>query len=156
MRPVHTAVGLALVVALAVAVHAPAADRDHHNAYDRCAKACGDCQRACDSCAAHCAKMLAEGHKEHRHTLASCQDCATHCGAAACIVARRGPYSDTICTACAEACARCAKACERFSEDEHMKQCAGECRRCEKACREMLDHVGKKTRKKTKERSERE
>jgi hypothetical protein len=57
-------------------------------------------------------------------------------------VARGGPFSDLICTACAEACARCAKACEQQPGDEHMKACAEECRRCEKECREMLKHVG--------------
>jgi hypothetical protein len=153
MRLVRTAFGLALAVALILAGNAPAAD-EHHGAYDRCARACSDCQRSCDSCATHCANMLARGQKDHRRTLATCQDCATHCSAAACIVARRGPFSDTICKACAEACARCGKACEAFPDDDHMKECARECRKCEKACREMLDH-GKKTTKEPKERSER-
>jgi hypothetical protein len=59
-------------------------------------------------------------------------------------VARRGPFSDAICHACAEACARCAKACEKFPNDPHMKRCAEECRKCEKACKEMLTHLGHK------------
>jgi hypothetical protein len=85
--------------------------------------------------------MVAQGKKEHQTTLRTCLDCATHCSAAAQITARRGPFSDLICKACAEACAKCGKECAKFSEDEHMKKCADECRRCEKACREMLTHL---------------
>ncbi|HWG44496.1 MAG TPA: four-helix bundle copper-binding protein [Gemmataceae bacterium] len=137
--------GLTMALALntSFAADDKAAGHDHHaQAFDQCAKACGDCARACDSCAHHCAHMLAQGKKEHLKTLQTCQDCASHCSAAACITARKGPFSDLICTACAEACARCGKECEKFPEDAHMKQCAQECRKCEKACREMLKHTG--------------
>jgi hypothetical protein len=144
MRLLRSAVGLTLVAALALAMNLPAAGQGHHGEYyDKCARACSDCQRSCDSCSTHCAHLLAEGKKEHHKTLATCQDCATHCAAAASIVARKGPFSDLICKACAEACERCGKACEAFPGDKHMKQCAEECRRCEKACREMLEHTGK-------------
>lgn len=145
------------IIALAVTLFtgnaaSPADDKakgdDHHAAaYDNCAKACGDCQRACDSCTTHCARMISQGKKEHLQTLQTCQDCATHCSAAAAIVARKGPFSDTICKACAEACKRCGDACEKFKDDHHMKQCADECRKCEKACRDMLTHVGGKSEK---------
>jgi hypothetical protein len=156
MRLLRTTLGLALVAALTITTDVRAAEHEHGE-YDRCAKACGDCQRACDSCAGHCAHLLAEGKKEHEKTLATCQDCATHCSAAASIVARKGPFSDLICRACAEACARCGKSCEGFPNDRHMKQCAEECRRCEKACREMLKHTpGKeRTAKTTRDRSDR-
>jgi hypothetical protein len=146
MRQLRTALGAALVAALALAGNIPAADHEHGDRYDKCARACSDCQRSCDSCASHCADLLAAGKKEHRKTLATCQDCATHCAAAASIVARKGPFSDLICKACAEACDRCGKACAAFPEDRHMKQCAEECRRCEKACREMLEHTTNKER----------
>jgi len=109
---------------------------------EQCAKACDDCKRECDRCGNHCAEMVAQGHKEHLKTLRTCQDCATHCGAASCIVARRGPFSDLICTACADACKRCGDACEEHaSHDAEMKRCGEECRKCEKACRDMLKHV---------------
>jgi hypothetical protein len=141
MRVTRAVVGLALLAALAFAVHAPAADEHHAGVFDKCARACGDCQRECDSCGAHCAKLVADGKKEHLHTLKTCQDCGTHCSAAATIVARKGPFSDLICKACTDACARCGKACGKYPDDEHMKRCAEECRRCEKACREMLTHT---------------
>lgn len=118
---------------------------EHDSMLEACAKACSDCQRACDSCATHCAHLLSEGHKEHLPTLGTCRDCADFCGTAAEIVARGGPFASLICQGCAEACARCAQACEKFPDDEHMKQCAAECRKCEKACREMTQHDGAKS-----------
>lgn len=126
----------------------PAADvkdysHDSHAAiYEDCARACNDCQRACDACATHCAKLLAGGQKEHLKTLQTCQDCATHCSAAASIVARKGPFADLICTACAAACKRCGDECEKHKDDAHMNKCAEECRKCEKACRAMQKHLG--------------
>lgn len=107
-------------------------------AHEKCATACSDCQRACDMCVMHCGSMLAEGKKEHLATLRTCQDCATVCAAAACVVARHGPFSDTICTSCAEACNRCGRECDKFPNDPMMKKCADVCKACEKACRDML------------------
>lgn len=117
---------------------------EHEGMMLACAKACSDCQRACDSCATHCADMLAEGKKDHKVTLATCRDCASVCAAASQIVARGGPFSVTICTACAEACAKCAKECEKFPDNKHMKMCAEECRKCEKSCTDMIKHMAGK------------
>jgi hypothetical protein len=110
--------------------------------FQECAKACDDCARLCDLCAAHCAKLVADGKKEHFDTLRTCLDCATFCQAASGIVAKAGPFSDLICTSCADACKRCGDACEKHAADPIMKRCAEECRKCEKACRDMLKHVG--------------
>jgi hypothetical protein len=106
-----------------------------------CAKACDDCARMCDLCSAHCAKMVAEGKKEHHETLRTTQDCATVCSAAARVTAKDGPMSDLICAACADVCKRCGDACEKHAADPIMKRCAEECRKCEKACRDMLVHA---------------
>jgi hypothetical protein len=114
-----------------------------HHAFHHCAKACTDCQLICDACNMHCTQLAVNGQKEHLKTARTCQDCATVCSAAAQIVARHGPFSDVICTACADACARCGKACEELGHDKLMKECAEECRKCEKACREMLKDTGK-------------
>lgn len=103
-----------------------------------CAKACDDCERMCELCSAHCAKSLADGNKDHLHTLRLCQDCAAICQAASRSAAKDGPLSDIICTSCAEACKRCGDACEKHAGDPIMKKCADECRNCEKACREMV------------------
>jgi hypothetical protein len=138
------AVGLvALSLAPATADDAKKAADPHHGAFMECAKACGECAGMCDACSAHCTQMLADGKKDHLKTLQTCRDCATICAAAACVTARSGPYSDLICTACAESCKRCGDACEKFKGDEMMKRCTDQCRSCEKACREMLKHTGK-------------
>ena len=118
-------------------------DHDHDHAMmggktSECAKACSDCARACSSCSTHCAEMLGAGKAAHKASLMSCQDCADVCNAAAEIVSRRGPMTDLICRACADACGLCGKECEKFPSDKHMTMCAKECRRCEKACRDML------------------
>jgi hypothetical protein len=120
----------------------PGATGGHAAAFEQCAKACDDCARVCDQCSAHCAKLLADGKKEHLKTLQTCQDCATICSAASCVVAKGGPFSDLICTACADACKRCGDECDQHKDDPMMKKCADECRRCEKACRDMLQHTG--------------
>jgi len=87
--------------------------------------------------------MVAEGEKHHLTTLKTCQDCAAVCRTASCIVGKQGPFSDAICTACADCCKRCGDACEKHGGgDAMMKACAEECRKCEKTCQEMLKHVG--------------
>jgi len=135
-----------LVAALtAAAAAAPRDDRrSDQQVYDRCAVACDSCKRACDMCGVHCSNLVAQGHKEHMETVRTCQDCSTLCAAASNIVAKRGPFSDLVCTACAEACKRCGDACQRHAQhDEVMKKCAEECHQCEQACRAMLHHSGR-------------
>lgn len=102
-----------------------------------CAKSCDDCARLCDMCSVHCAKMLADGRKEHLATLRLCQDCSTICVATARVVGKDGPMSDLLYTACAEACKRCGDACAKHGGDDMIKKCADECRRCEKVCRDL-------------------
>jgi hypothetical protein len=132
---------LALVLGVPAADDKDTADK-HGEHFDKCAKACAHCAGECESCASHCAHMLAEGKKDHLKTLQFCRDCAEFCVAAGRIVARHGPFSTTICEACAKACDGCAKACEKFPDDKHMAGCAKACRDCAKACREMVKHAG--------------
>ena len=143
-RTLASLAALAAVLALLARVPARADEKPaaHHEMHEKCAKACFDCSRECASCFHHCAHLVADGKKEHLKTLQTCQDCAAVCKAASCITARHGPFSDTICTSCAEACKRCGDACDQHKNDEMMKKCADECRRCEKACRDMLKHTG--------------
>lgn len=120
----------------------PKAVDAHMSAFMDCAKACDDCARICNLCAAHCTKMAVDGKKEHLATVRTCVDCASICKSASEIVIKSGPFSDLICTACADACKRCGDACEKHADhDPIMKQCAAECRRCEKACRMMMKHT---------------
>jgi hypothetical protein len=136
---------LAVVGVAAFAIPSTAEDRkttvDPQKYWD-CAKACDDCARLCTACATHCAQLVADGKKEHMHTLQTCQDCASICTAAGKVTARSGPFSHTICAACADACKACAAACDHHAADPIMKHCADECRTCEKACRAMLTHIG--------------
>ena len=135
-------------ILLALGSSAPAEDKkpaaasaadSQSSVFMECAKACDDCKRSCDMCGAHCAKLVTDGHKMHAETMKTCQDCAAVCSAAGCIVAKQGPFTDIICTACADACKRCGDACEKHAgHDEVMKKCMEECRKCEKACRDML------------------
>jgi hypothetical protein len=128
----------------AAAQPAPKAVDGHMSHFMDCAKACDDCARICNLCAAHCTKMAVDGKKEHLETVRTCIDCATICNSASAVVIKGGPFSDLICTACAEACKRCGDACEKMgSGDPIMKQCADECRKCEKSCRMMLKHTVK-------------
>ena len=129
----------------AVAVPVPAEDRavdPKMSQFMDCAKACDDCARVCNLCAAHCTKMAVDGQKEHLATVRTCTDCASICTSASAIVIKSGPFSDLICTACAEACKRCGDACEKHADhDPIMKQCMDECRKCEKACRIMMKNT---------------
>ncbi len=110
----------------------------HHGDHDACVKACLACQKECDTCAAHCGKMVESGKKDHVVTLHTCEDCSAICAVAAKIVARKGPFSEVICHACADACKRCGDQCAHHSSDAIMTKCAEECQKCEKACREMI------------------
>jgi hypothetical protein len=131
---------LALALTSSIGEEKRSADK-HGGMMMECAKECGICAGSCDACSAHCARMLADGKREHLTTLRTCQDCATICGAAACVTARNGPFSDAICSACAEACKRCGDACMKMKDDEMMRRCGEECQKCEKVCREMLKHT---------------
>jgi hypothetical protein len=142
-----SALALAAMESPALAQRVPTkrvgAHAEHDDNLRSCAEACSDCQRECDSCSNHCAHLLHDGQREHMTTLATCQDCADVCAAASQIVARGGPFAAQICAACADVCARCAEVCDKFPDDEHMKQCAEQCRKCEKACQDMLKHLGR-------------
>jgi hypothetical protein len=112
MHRVRTTAVVAIVALVGLtggaAAQAPATTRApdpaHQQHYWDCAKACDDCGRMCDACGEHCAKLVADGNKEHVETLKTCQDCASVCRAAGAVTARTGPFSDIVCKACAAAC----------------------------------------------------
>jgi hypothetical protein len=112
-----------------------------HGEFDKCARACAECMVQCESCFAHCARLVAEGKKEHALTVQTCNDCGDFCALAARVSGRRGPTAVTTCEACAKVCDTCGAACEKFPDDDHMKACAKACRDCAKACREMVEHA---------------
>jgi hypothetical protein len=136
--------GLAAAAVLAAGDRAfgqskPDTSSGHVGPFTKCAEACSACQRECDSCARHCATLIGQGDKHHMMTLATCLDCAVICTTAAQIVSREGPFSNLVCSTCADACRRCGDECQRHGgDDQIMARCAAECRRCETACREMV------------------
>ena len=140
-------VALALAIVGLVAFAQPGQTQEkkdeHSKAMQACAKACSDCQRVCDSTATHCARLLAEGKKEHLKALRHTQDCATCCAATAQVCARGGPQSVPFLECCVKSCDLCAKACEAFPDDKHMKSCAEECRKCETMCKAMVKSMSK-------------
>ena len=144
-RTVRGALGAAVIAlaALAAPMRAQEKSKDHaHNAYADCAKACATCMLHCDSCQHHCARLLSEGKKDHLASMRLCNDCGEVCAAAARITARQGPTAVPVCQTCARVCDACATSCEKFPDDQHMKQCAKACRDCAKACRAMVEHAG--------------
>ncbi len=142
----------ALAVALAGfgALRLPAADEpkghdhpQHMSAeMEKCLKECVRCAKECESCFQHCVGLVAEGHKEHVHTLRTCIDCADYCALAAKLISRHAAIVNPICDACAKACDTCGAACEKHSHDEQMKRCAEACKDCAKACRDMVKAGG--------------
>jgi hypothetical protein len=145
----------AVAVALAGfgALRLPAADepKGHEHTQhmssemEKCLKECVRCAKECESCFQHCVGLVAQGKKEHVHTLRTCIDCADYCALAAKVISRHGAIVDPICDACAKACDTCGAACEKHPTDEHMKRCAEACKDCAKACRAMVKASGTAT-----------
>jgi hypothetical protein len=106
--------------------------------YARCAKACKDCQAACSACSAHCAGMIKAGDKAHVKTKQLSDDCADICAAAAKLTQRKGPLTNTICEACANACDACGAECAKYPTMKTMMDCVKSCKACAKACRDMI------------------
>ena len=75
-------------------------------------------------------------HAETNHirALLDCIDCCTTCVN---FMLRDSPAHRRMCEMCADVCDACAANCERFADDDIMKECAKECRRCAESCRKM-------------------
>jgi len=124
------------------AADTPPAHTHHAGHFDQCARICAQCLTDCESCYAHCAGLLAEGHKDHATTAEACNDCADLCRVSASLSARGSLLAPEVCDACAAACDRCVVLCGEFKDDAHMQQCAKTCGECAAACREMVQHAG--------------
>lgn len=117
---------------------APAADSPHASHMLKCASICADCQIQCDSCAVYCAKLVADGNKEHAKCMSLCVDCAECCKMCASLCARQSDLCAHACECCIKCCNDCAAACEKFPDDKQMAACAKACRNCAKECTAML------------------
>ena len=118
-----------------------AADSPHASHMLKCASVCADCQVQCDSCSAYCAKLLADGKKEHAKCMSLCVDCADCCKMCASLCARQSDLSLHACECCAKCCDDCATACEKFPDDKQMAACGKACRNCAKECTSMAKMV---------------
>ena len=148
MRRGHWVVGaLALLVSLgALAANAddkekPKKSGEHAAHFDHCAKVCAECMVVCESNFQHCARLVADGRKEHERSMRLSIDCAELCATAGKLSGRKSLLSVPACEACAIGCEMCAAECEKHG-DEHMKHCARACRECAKVCREMVRQAG--------------
>ncbi len=114
-----------------------AAENPHASHMLKCASVCADCQVQCDSCSAYCAKLVAEGKKEHAKCMSLCVDCADCCKMCASLCARQSDLCAHACECCTKCCDACAAACEKFPDDKQMAACAKACRNCTKECTAM-------------------
>lgn len=124
---------------LAFTGEASAAPSGHHRdkGHQECLDACTNCAQECESMFNHCAKLVAEGHKEHLKSARTAIDCAAFCALSAQMIARMSPMMVYSCEACAKACKKCGDECAKFDMPE-MKHCAEVCRKCEQSCLEMV------------------
>lgn len=102
-----------------------------------CIQNCTDCHAICTTTLAHCLQ-LGGHHAEHSH-IRLLLDCAQICQTSADFMLRGSPFHHRTCAVCAEVCDRCAADCEKFHDDEHMRQCAEVCRQCAGSCRHMAN-----------------
>ena len=101
-----------------------------------CLEACVECLVACEMCSDACLD------EKNVAMLAMCirldRDCAEACAAAIRVMARGGPLTAELCSACADACDACAAECEKHAaHHEHCRICAEACRKCAEECRRM-------------------
>jgi hypothetical protein len=120
-----------------------AADTEHAEHFEKCAKICSSCAQVCHSCARHCQKMEAT-KKEYAVLRQDCAGCGELCRAAEMLSSWENTEMAPIaCEACAKACDQCAAACEKHPEDKRLAECAKSCRECAKSCRDMVKLMSK-------------
>ena len=100
-----------------------------------CIQNCIQCHQVCLHLIQHCLQK-GGAHAEPAH-IRLLQDCAQICSTSADFMIRGSDIHGRTCAVCAEACLACAADCERFADDEMMKNCAEICRRCAESCQKM-------------------
>lgn len=100
-----------------------------------CIDNCMTCHQVCTVTLSHCFNKVGE-HVQADH-LKSLIDCAQICTVSADFMSRESNLHPSVCAVCAEACLACAESCEKFANDEVMKNCAEMCRSCADSCKQM-------------------
>lgn len=102
-----------------------------------CIDRCQSCHAICLETANHCLEMGGKhAQPDHMRMLLAC---AEICDTSARFMLLGSKHHGRTCEVCAEICDACARDCDRFSEDELMRQCADICRRCAESCRQMAN-----------------
>lgn len=96
---------------------------------------CTTCAQVCEQLISHCLSM-GGAHAAEKH-IRLLIDCANICSTSARFIVRGSDFYSRICSVCAEVCLECAEDCERFGDDEMMKNCAEVCRRCAESCQKL-------------------
>lgn len=100
-----------------------------------CVDRCQSCQAICLETVNHCLEIGGK-HAEAEH-IRMLLACAEICDTNARFMLLGSKQHARTCEVCAEVCKACAKDCERFGDDDLMRQCAEVCRRCAESCRQM-------------------
>jgi hypothetical protein len=79
-------------------------------------------------------------HTEMSH-LKRMLDCAQICQTSADFMLRMSDFHSQVYGVCADVCERCAADCDRFTDDQMMKQCADACQACAQACHDMAIQI---------------
>ncbi|MFA7253162.1 MAG: four-helix bundle copper-binding protein [Patescibacteria group bacterium] len=95
------------------------------------------CYEECVSGITHCLDQGGDFvEKDHLRWL---MDCADICKIAQNFFLRDSEYAGDMLSLCAFICDDCAESCEKFFNDQKMKDCAMACRNCADVCRNMID-----------------
>lgn len=109
----------------------------HHisTAMQSCIDNCSECSNTCLQMVNHCLG-LGGRHAEQKH-IQLLAVCAEICRTSAAFMSLGSEHYQDTCRICADICEECARDCDRFGDDEHMRECAEVCRRCVESCQEM-------------------
>lgn len=105
------------------------------DAMQKCIDACTECEQSCLAAVAHCLELGGK-HAENSH-IQLLLDCAEMCRTSISSMLRGSQHQPHVCGLCATICTSCAVDCERFADDDMMRQCAEICRRCAESCQSM-------------------
>jgi hypothetical protein len=81
------------------------------------------------------AKAGVKGHAESARLSADCRDICDLCAK---ILARKGPLSAAMCSACEKACRACGTACGKHPSMAEMLACSKSCAACVKSCQAVV------------------
>ncbi|MCF6157067.1 MAG: four-helix bundle copper-binding protein [wastewater metagenome] len=106
---------------------------------DQCIKDCLECYNVCIKTISHCLQMGGK-HAGAGH-ISLLRDCADVCRANTDLMLRNSGWSGRTCSLCADICIECASNCEKFTDDQIMRECANVCNHTAESCRKVAEAV---------------